>query len=382
MSDTSEAMRWDPYVLVQGDKFDVFWKEHLTPRQRNVLMVVGRGFDVRACDASCRILAAGGAGVRKACLLNFDNGLQDSEQRKKMTEINEKGYRDLFGSNNIHESKIVLGNSSRPTATSRNTIQALQVLYDGAVLQKYDDVILDISAMPRMVALTAIAKLIALLDNLAQTTEKQVNLHVTTAESVTSDCQVASSSLSDIVTTVVGFSGGKNAESDDFMPRVWFPVLGENQETRLTRIREDLMPDEICPVIPFPSRDPRRGDKIIASYRQTLFDDFQIEPKNILHACEFNPFEAYKQIYNAVDRYYDALTELGGCKAYVSPLSSKLLSVGALLACYDHRSHKGSNQKLQIGMPYVESVSYGDVDQTDDTPRELYSMWIRGEWEK
>ena len=165
------------------------------------------------------------------------------------------------------------------------------------------------------------------------------------------------------------------------MPRVWFPVLGENQDARLIKIREDLMPDEICPVLPFPSREPRRGDEIMVSYQQTLFDDFQIEPRNILHASEFNPFEAYKQIYCAIDRYRDALADLGGCKAYVSPLSSKLLSVAALLACYDHKTRKGANRRLDVGMPYVESLSYGDVSQTTNDPRELYSMWIRGGWE-
>ena len=379
MSDTTQPMRWDPYILAQGNEFDMFWKDHLGQRQRNVLMIVGRGFDVRACDAAQRVVAAGGAGARHAWLLCFDNGLQDSPQRTRMTAANETGYRRLFEDRYVSERNIALGDASRPTATSRNTIRAIS---DKIALQDYDDVILDFSATPRMVGLSALAKLIALLDDIAEATGKQVNLHVTTAESVTSDRQAASGSLSDVVTMVVGFSGGKNAESDDFMPRVWFPVLGEDQEARLTRIREDLMPNEICPVIPFPSLDPRRGDQIIASYRQTLFDDFQIEPNNILHACEFNPFEAYKQIFGAIYRYRDAMTELGGCKAFVSPLSSKLLSVGALLACYDHRARNGSDPKLQIGMPYVESVSYGDIEQTNDDPRELYSMWIRGEWEQ
>ena len=380
MSDTVGSMRWDPYILAQGDEFDVFWKDHLARRCRAVLMIIGRGFDVRACDATRHIFAAGGAGERHAWLLRFDNGLEDNPQQEQMVTANETGYRDLFKEGNIRELEIAPGDASLLTATSRNTVRALS---DKTRLQEYDDVILDVSAIPRMIALTAIARLIALLDGIAEETGKQVNLHVTTAESVIADRRAATSgSLSDVVTTVVGFSGNKNAESDDFMPRVWFPVLGEDQETRLTRIREDLMPNEICPVIPFPSRDPRRGDQIIASYQQTLFDDFQIEPKNILHACEFNPFEAYKQIYGAINRYHNALTELGGCKAYVSPLSSKLLSVGALLACYDHRPPAGSNSKLRIGMPYVESVSYGDVEQTNADPRELYSLWIRGEWEQ
>ena len=378
MSDAVGSMRWDPYILAQDNDFDVFWRDHLARRQRDVLMILGRGFDVRAGDAAKRIFLAGGAGRRDAWLLYFDNGLQDSPWQEKLTTANEQGYRRLFKNGNIRELKIGLGNVSRPTATSRNTVRTLS---DKAALQEYDDVILDVSAMPRMVALTAIAKLIALLDGIATATGKQINLHVTAAESVTSDRQAVSGSLSDVVTTVVGFSGSKNAESDNFMPRVWFPILGEQQEARLTRIREDLMPNEICPVIPFPSKDSRRGDLIVAGYRQTLFDDFQIEPKNILPACEFNPFEAYKQIYFAIHRYCDALTELGGCKAYVSPLSSKLLSVGALLACYDHQARKGSNRRLQIGVPYVESSSYGEVEQADTEPREMYSMWIRGEWE-
>ncbi|MGQ7370456.1 hypothetical protein ACTGW3_12865, partial [Streptococcus suis] len=67
------------------------------------------------------------------------------------------------------------------------------------------------------------------------------------------------------------------------------------------------------------------------------FDDFRVEPANILYASEYNPFEAYRQIYGAIRRYRDSLSDLGGCKVYVSPLSSKLLSVGALLACYDHK---------------------------------------------
>ncbi len=379
MSDTVGSMRWDPYILAQDDEFDVFWKEHLAQRSRKVLMIIGRGFDVRACDAAQHIFAAGGAGERHAWLLRFGNEQQDNPQQEQMVAANEAEYRSLFKEGNIHELEIAPGDASHLMATARNTFRTLS---DKTKIRTYDDVILDISAIPRMIALTAIATLTALLDGIAEETERQVNLHVTTAESVSADRQAASGSLNDVVTTVAGFSGRKNAESDDFMPRVWFPVLGEDQEARLTRIREDLMPNEICPVIPFPSRDPRRGDQIIASYRQTLFDDFQIEPNNILYASEFNPFEAYKQIYGAIDRYHNALTELGGCKAYVSPLSSKLLSVGALLACYDHRSSMGSNSNLQIGMPYVESVSYGDVKQTNDNPRELYSMWIRGEWEQ
>lgn len=373
-------MRWDPYVHSHGDGFNDFWAEYLAGRKRNVLFIAGRGFDVRALAVSRAILNAGGIGQRDLWLFCFNNGLPDSDKTRQMTNANEAEYHSLFSKNQITRHEIGMGGPAKPTATTRNTKRLLDK--QKGSFKAYTDIILDMSAMPRMVALTAIAQLTALLDYMAAEDGIDVNFHVTTAESIVSDRHASTGSLSGVVTHIVGFSGSLNAGSDEYLPRVWLPVLGENQNDRLRLIREELRPDEICPVIPFPSREPRRGDQIIGSYRQTLFDDFQVEPRNILHACEYNPFEAYKQVFGTINRYHFALRELGGCKAYVSPLSSKLLSVGALLACYDHKFVRPPDRSLSIGMLYVESVSYGNVNQSLEDPRELHSIWIRGDWEK
>ena len=45
-------MRWDPYSLASDTEFDVFWKRHLAQRERRLLLVVGKGFDVRALEAA------------------------------------------------------------------------------------------------------------------------------------------------------------------------------------------------------------------------------------------------------------------------------------------------------------------------------------------
>ena len=371
-------MRWDPYVLVTDEKFNQFWEKHLSSQERDILFIVGRGFDIRATLASERISALAGDHRRDAWLLEFDNGLPDSDLRARLTAENVQRYQQIFANGSLAELAIRLSTSGNQAGTSRNASRVIQK--HKAELLKYDDVVIDISAMPRMVAMTVLVQVLYFLDEAFERGGKDTNLHVLTAESVSSDRGAKPASLSDTVASVVGFSGELNSEVTEHIPRVWFPVLGEDQSTRLTRIREELRPDEICPVIPFPSKDARRGDEIIAAYRQTLFDDFQIEPGNILHASEFNPFEAYKQLYWAIDRYRDSLNELGGCKAYVSPLSSKLLSVGAVLACYDHR--RTSDARLKIGIPYVEAASYGEPTQPTTDGTELYSMWIRGEWER
>ena len=368
-------MRWDPYVLADDREFDAFWQTHLATRNRNVLFVLGRGFDPRALAALRRITDQGVKPV--VWLMAFDNGLEDSELRQHLTQTNREGLEAIVGKSSIRELDVDIGGVAYSNATSRSTRRAIGEAGD---LASYDDVIVDISAMPRMVPLTAVAKLIHDLDQQAAASGKNTNLHVVTAESVKTDVRTFDS-LMDEMTTVVGFSGHLTEQTTEHVPRVWFPVLGERQNARLQVIQSRLDPDEICPVIPFPSRNPRRGDDIITEHRVTLFEDFLVEPSNILRASEFNPFEAYRQLFGAMDRYRRALDELGGCKAFVSPLSSKLLSIGALLACYDHRWGDIDGVRLKVGIPYVETAVYSDPDLTDATENELYSMWIRGEWE-
>ena len=310
-------------------------------------------------------------------LLAFDNERSESRRTNELTIANREALAELVGEPNIVELPVSIGSTGHPNATSRSTRSAIS---KQGTTAKLDDVVIDISAMPRVVAWSAIAKLIHDLDA-ADVAGKNTNLHVVAAESVRTDLQ-ATGSLMDEVTNLVGFSGRLNAETTEHVPRVWFPVLGERQGERLQLIRNHLNPDEICPVVPFPSRDPRRGDQILAGHIDLLFEDFRVEPSNILRASEFNPFEAYRQLFLAMDRYRRALTQLGGCKIYVSPLSSKLLSVGALLACYDHQFCVVEGERTNVGMPYVETSVYSDPDLMDDVDSELYSMWIRGEWER
>ncbi len=376
LSDGHAQMRWDPYLLSPENEFDDFWRNHLKKCSRKVLIVLGRGFDPRALEAPRRIKEAGAS--PDIWLLAFDNGLDDSEARAALTAENLAGLIRLFGEEAIRPVDIKIGGGAQGNATSINTRRAIA---RAGQIDQYDDVVVDISAMPRMVALTTVAKLIYDLDEIAAKSRKVINLHVTIAESVSADLKAARGSLNEEVTTVVGFSGHLTAQGTEHVPRVWFPVLGEGQADRLIKIQDKLDPDEICPVIPFPSREPRRGDEIIDEHRQILFDDFQIEPRNILRASEYNPFEAYKQLFAAMDRYRRALKELGGCKAYVSPVSSKLLSIGALLACYDHRYGAVDRNRLMVGIPYVETAVYGDPLLEGSLEIELYSMWIRGDWE-
>lgn len=368
-------MRWDPYSLTSDADFHAFWTRHLSERERRLLLVLGRGFDFRALETARRLSEL--CANLDVWLLAFHNGQEDSPLRRARTDGNAADLEKLVPPARIKRVDIDLGGAFDAPVASRHTYEQLRAAGDPT---GYDDVIVDISAMPRMVAMTTVAVLLKKLDD-THVPGRCVNLHVATAESVDADLAAGQGSLRDQVSFVRGFSGELTAQTSKELPHVWFPVLGENQRDRLDTIHQSLTPDEICPVVPFPSRAPRRGDEIIYEHRELLFDTFQVEPRNILLACEYNPFEAYKQVFEAMDRYRRALSAMGGCKAFVSPLSSKLLSIAVLLACYDHLFGNVPGKRLKVGIPYVETATYADPVQEPSDPFELYTMWIRGEWE-
>jgi hypothetical protein len=120
--------------------------------------------------------------------------------------------------------------------------------------------------------------------------------------------------------------------------------------------------------------NPRRSDNLVAEYRDFLFDRLRVEPCNFIYASEWNTFEVYRQIYRTVERYNVALEALGKCKIVVSALSSKLLSVGALLAAYEAK-RKG----YMVGISHVETHGYKINEQIASCNPELFSLWIAGE---
>jgi hypothetical protein len=105
-----------------------------------------------------------------------------------------------------------------------------------------------------------------------------------------------------------------------------------------------------------------------------LFDNWRIEPKNFIYGAEQNPFEVYRQINRAICAYRESFYPLGGAKFVISALSSKLLSIGALLVAYDFKS-----QLSEIGIVHVDCHGY-KVDSTEGIESELSGLWLAGEW--
>jgi hypothetical protein len=371
----SDSLRWRDYFLRGGDGFDDFWKQFLAEQKRELLFVLGHGFDARMCEGVERVVGLGGEGTRDVALLAFDEG-PDSPSVTYLDQRQANGDRLaklIQGRGKIGHRDIKMFSDDNRRIGARSIAQEFA---SPAEFNSYTDVIVDISALPRSLYLPLLAKLLALFDVEPKDGKKR-NLHVIVSHSPATDSAIVEEGLEESASYLHGFAAAKlESESTSGQPKIWIPVLGKRQEVQLERVNQFVTPDEICPLLPSPAQDPREGDSIMIEYRELLFDRLRVEPRNIIYAAESNPFEVYRQLMRSILHYDRALKPLGGCKVALSAMSSKLASIGVLLAAYELGRR---DPKVTVGVAHVESQGYR-VEQTGSTPSTtLFTMWLSGE---
>ena len=366
--------RWLNYVLRGGTSFEPFWRSFLGAGSRDLLVVIGRGFDPRMANAVSTVLSLGGGGLRDCLLVEYDEG-ENSPSRKHDNSIsaNARAIEELFkNSGDLTTRQIRMwSDDGRRRIGSRG---AAGVFASVEAIKSYTDILVDISALPRSLYMPMLARLLNLVDQMPDV--ERPNLHVVVGDNPELDQLIVAEGLSDDASYLHGFESGIEQEATADAPKIWMPILGEGKIGHFERINDLIVPDEIAPILPFPCANPRRTDDLILEYRAYLFDVLRIEPTNFIYVPEQNPFGVYREIVSAITHYTDALSALGGCKIVISALSSKLLSLGALLAAYDL---KQANYPVGIAHVHADGYTMSDEDLKQNPTGELFEVWIAGE---
>lgn len=168
-----------------------------------------------------------------------------------------------------------------------------------------------------------------------------------------------------IAPETVGYLSGFNSfsmemEAINDTTIVWLPILGYNELPAFKIIEEKLKPDELCPVVPFPGIDAKRGEKIIRYYGQYLFKSLEVDKRNIMYVPELYPLLTYEKLCNTVQYYENALNpDKKEIIRYVfSTQSSKLMDVGTLLTIMELQK-----QSYTVGIVIVENEGYNLNDK-------------------
>ncbi|MFM8475398.1 MAG: hypothetical protein ACKOEO_06335 [Planctomycetaceae bacterium] len=358
---------------MRDDAFSQFWAAHLAERSRSLLFVCGKGFDPRTCIALRIIAERANSALKETIVLEYEegDGALNQTLRNKVTKNWQEIEGLISGKGVCTSHKLEFRTADGRRVGARN---AANVFSDETKLAAFSDVVVDLSAMPRSVYFPLISRLLFFHDQLKAKSRNAPNIHVVVAEDPVLDVQIREEGVDETATFLHSFEGDFNREATGEQPRVWIPVLGEGRTTQFDRIYDLVKPDEICPVLPSPSRNPRRGDDIVMEYRDLLFDQLQLDPRNIIYASEFNPFEVYRQIRKAAIQYHEVLGLIGGCKIALTALCSKLMSLGVLLVGYEL---KAANS-LQIGIAHIECQGYNMPDSVVPNPQPV-GLWVAGE---
>jgi hypothetical protein len=360
-------MLWKQYVFRRGPEVNDMWELRFDRVPARLLYIAGRGFDYReqaVMNSFIESTAVSGHRFDKADLLlvGFE-GYQLTEELEKQTTENAEALERSFsrlGSTStlsIGFSEAGEDDISANNALRMGTAEILKRLTDRT------DIILDISSLPRVVYLALMTGILETLipDRTAPNalSSSNINFQVLVAEDAALDAQILSEDPSNDLVLIPGFSSALHAESVQDWPLVWFPILGEKRMNQLQKVMDSVIPDsaEICPVLPHPSRDLRRADRLLVEYKLPLFDKRQTPTGNILYAHEANPFEAYRQLLGAMERYRDSMRIIGGCRLVVTPLGSKLITIGAGLACFEMRPSR-LDEDFMVAIPYAHPTRY------------------------
>lgn len=359
---------WERYVFRRGSGVIELWDDLFrdrTPRARP-LFVAGCGFDVRVRAVFERFLQSARVGdyaLEDPTLLLIEYaGYELEPQLRQQTAENCSALRELFELfGRVITVKVQLTGDEelRTTTALREAAQAVNAHITGRT-----DILLDVSSLPRVLYLSlmtsVLARLIPDVRASAARVAGGVNFQVLVAEDAALDASIQSEDPSENLVTIPGFGGGFNVESMSDWPVVWFPMLGEGRTNQFEKVRQHApIPNdaEICPVVPHPSSNPRRGDMLMLEYRRYLFDTQRIPMSNIVYVHESNPFEAYRQLRNTLGHYQQSLQPLGGSRLLVTPLASKLMTVACGLACFEMRPPAGQDN-YALGIPYAPPTRY------------------------
>lgn len=356
---------WSDYYLEEN--FAGFWHRRASEPGVRVLMILAVGFDPR-CLVSLNTLANLGHGnpvdyIALKLIARFALGARavtDKLARENMEKLlNMKACR-----------KVAIPEIETHDNEGHNVAGRATLAYMGRAadtLRSYTDVVVDISGMPRGVFFPLIAYLLRLV-------AKGVfpNLHVTVVEDPSLDARITGREYgqADYLHTF------RHQGDEKF---VWMPLIGMNEVIRLDKIYSKIKGNciEICPILPFPARSLRRVDEIAVQHSEILFERFLVSPDNLLLCDERNPFDVYRKIIEVEEYYrqrFAAVPGIGKVTTVASPLSTKSLSLGLLLAAVER----------SLPVCHVEAGAYQvDVDDQGALACDLSSapteIWLAGE---
>ena len=351
-------------MFYQQKEVQAFCEKYYSQRSARVLFIMGRGFDPRMNNTLKIIFKKVNYQTLTCLTVDFP--------AKEKTDGDDLYHQNVAEFNALLNDKIVINLAITIDAKLSwdNRIKNMLRQLNQIDFTVYTDIILDVSAIPCAYYYN-IAKLIHV-----KTQDNQTNFFIAVSENVSIDNLIQKRYSEETITPLYNFRASYGMESVFNPINIFVPLMGEDKKEHLKLIYDTFHPKEVCPVLPFPSEQSGRSDRLLWEYNDFLTDTLKVEPQNLLYAPERDPFELYNRLEKLIKDYKDTLRLIDGhiCFGFAL-LSSKLLALGVLLVGLEHDD--------EIQVYNMNSSKYDIEDKKKIIEENKYSepflMWINGE---
>lgn len=350
-------MRWDQSIANFGPEVADFAHDYFADEKRKVLLVAGAGFDPRS-----KVVAK--------CLVDADTNVEavlikeirpdPSQDLIDLAHDNKTELEGILHKNDII--KIEIFGSDNAVVGGRNVVKELSSVN----YSDYTDVVVDISALSIGTSFPAIRYLIERIEAGLQ----PANLHLFVTHNPILDTGITLIP-SDSPGYIHGFRGGTSLDSSSTAAKLWLPQLVSGRRAALNSLHTYLEPHDTCPIVPFPATNPRQVDILAEEYIAELENAWSVDARNLVYADESNPLDLYRTILRLHDLRQRVFQDIGGSLMILSPLGSKIMAIGALLAAMEKN----------LPVAYLEAIGYnmksGPLQEQVD--QKLIHIWLEGD---
>jgi len=335
---------WENCITHFDSDVDKFIDGYFADTSRRVLLVAAAGFDPRSRRIS-QMLAAR-LDDRLSALFIREERPGPSDTLLRHADENEAALSAIVPNCSILKVDV-FADDGAPVGGSR----IVSLLEQHPVADEVTDVILDLSALSIGIGFPAARMLI----EDCETTSNRA-FHLMIVSNPETDDKI-SSVPSSRTGPVKGFSPPVVNEEQG-LAQIWVPQLARGRTAALTQIGAAIgRCYKICPLLPFPARSPRRADDLLSEYHTELVDEWEVDPRDVVYASEQNPLDCYRTLSTLKTRFDRTMKGTYEPRLILSPVGSKVLAAGALMAAIEH----------EMAVQYLETESYL-LDHTDPFP--------------
>ena len=347
--------KWQRCICNKGKECARFIDDYFT-KGKKVLIICGAGFDPRSTVIPLKLSESLGGESIEGIFIREERD-EDNSELKTLAETNELQLASAIKSHIVRKIDIFSGDTAviggREAAKEADRIN----------LHKYSDVVIDLSALSVGVAFPMIKLIVQKAGKI-----DDINVHLFAASNSEIDGAIEAS-FSDVVIPIHGFDYDFELSENDGKATLWMPQLAFDQKYVLRKIYEKYDIHDVCPIVPFPANDPRIGDKLLVEYTEELLNVWSVDHRNLVYAADDDPLDMYRVIVKTNKARSAVFSELGGSITFISPVGSKILSIGALMA----------SMAENLPLYYMEPISYSMRSVTGPKPENyLAHVWLEG----